>query len=121
MATAARLASLNFTSASLHLNAENPGLTNILTTNVIGTATIYIDSIGYAGGTMTYPLISYLGTDPYSGLTLASLGSVYWYAGWIIRRAKRIDLQITMPPVSPPFSVPLSGVAGSTTSGTQTA
>jgi autotransporter-associated beta strand protein len=93
------LAALNLTSASLHLNA-NPALTNIVVTNVTGTATITIDSIGYPGGTVTYPLISYAGTDPYSSLTLASLGA---YTGSLVDNSsnKRIDLQITAGPTTP--------------------
>jgi autotransporter-associated beta strand protein len=94
------LAALNLTSASLHLNA-NPLMTNIVATNVTGTATITIDSIAYtAGTTMTFPLISYQGADPYASLTLASLGT---YSGSLVDNSgsKRIDLQITAGPTTP--------------------
>jgi autotransporter-associated beta strand protein len=93
------LAALNLTSASLHLNA-NPALTNIVATNVTGTATITIDSVGYPGGTVTYPLISYQGADPFSNLTLGSLGA---YTGTLVDNAgnSRIDLRITAGPITP--------------------
>ena len=97
--TSLPLAALNLTSASLHLNA-NPVVTNIVATNVTGTATITIDSIGYPGGTVIYPLISYAGSSPFAGLSLGSLGS---YTGSLVDNtaSKRIDLQITSGPVTP--------------------
>ena len=93
------IAALNLTNAALHLIA-NLTLTNIVATNVNGTATITIDYIGYAGGTATYPLISYASADPFANLTLAALGA---YTGTLVDNtaAKRIDLQITSGPVTP--------------------
>ena len=96
------LAGLNLTAAAIHL-VGNSGLTNIVTTNITvsGTSTITLDSIGYPGGSVTYPLISYLtGSDPYSGLALALPAG---YTGTQIDNSanKRIDLQITAGTITP--------------------
>ena len=94
------LAAVNLASASLHLNPSTT-VTNIVATNVAtsGTTTITIDSVAYAGGIVTYPLISYsAGTDPFGGLTLATLGTNY--AALVDNQASmRIDLQISPTPL----------------------
>jgi len=94
------LSAVNLASASLHLNPSTT-VTNIVATNVAasGMTTITIDSVAYSGGTVTYPLISYsAGTDPFGGLTLASLGTNYVL---LVdnQGSQRIDLQISPTPL----------------------
>jgi len=104
------LSALNCTSATLHLNAS-PGVTNIVVTNFAGSASIIIDSIAYSGGTVSYPLISYIEADPYTNLHL-TLPAIF--SGSLVDNngSKRIDLQIANDSVLPSYTNTLP--AGST-------
>ena len=98
--------------ASLHLNAT-PVATNIVAASVSGDgngdAVITIDSIvGYLGGTLTYPLLTYTdgdeqqdGNDPFSSFVLNPLPT--GFTGTLVDNyaANEIDLQITAGIIGP--------------------
>jgi len=72
----APLTALNLTSGTLQLNVNGTaGVTGIVATAVTtsGTTTLSIGSVVHATAGITYPLISYTGTDPFSSLTLGAL------------------------------------------------
>ena len=105
---ASPLSALNLVSASLGIKNVNSAVTNITATSVTasGTTTITVDStVGYLGGTMTCPLISYTGSNPFSALTLALGGG---YSGYLVDNSgnHRIDLVITDGPLTPPQPPP---------------
>jgi len=98
--------------AFLHLNAS-PLVTNIVAASVSGDnngdTAITIDSIvGYLGGTMTYPLITYTngdaaqdGNDPFPSFSLNPLPA--GFTGTLVDNfaANEIDLQITAGIIAP--------------------
>jgi fibronectin-binding autotransporter adhesin len=95
---------LNLENATVRLNLDgnNPTPTIVATTvNTNGVNTIRIDSIVNASGTVTLPVMSYTGTDPFGSLTLSlPLG----YTGNLIDDTvnSQIELSVTVP-----VSVPL--------------
>jgi hypothetical protein len=95
---AAPLTALNLTGGNLQLNVNGSSIvTNIVATAVhaSGTTTITIGSVANVTGTTNFPLISYTGTDPFAGLSLAPLPS--GFTGNLSDNAsnRRIDLSVT--------------------------
>ena len=103
--TAAPLTVLNLTSASVHLKADgNVTATNVNALSVTASGTtITIDSVANVAGPHTIHLISYTGTDPYSGLSLAPLPT--GYAGNLVDNSGVIDLNVTVSAPPPPPTI----------------
>jgi hypothetical protein len=102
----APLTALNLTSASLHLNVDGNNTAapvNATTVSAIGTTTITIDSVVNVTGTQTNHLITYTGTDPIAGLSLAPLP--IGYTGSLVDNSGSIDLMVTVSATPPPPSV----------------
>jgi hypothetical protein len=100
---AAPLTALNLTGGSLHFNVNATAATAIVTATAVstsGTTIITIDSVTNLSGTNTVHLISYIGTDPFSGLSLGDLP--YGYAGTLLDDSGSIDLTVTTAPLPPP-------------------
>jgi hypothetical protein len=96
-AASSPLSALNLTNASLHLSVNGSALlTNIVVTTVSasGTSVITIDTITNVSASATIPLISYAGTSPFAGLTLAALP--VGFTGNLVNNtaARRIDLSV---------------------------
>jgi len=71
---AAPLTALNLINGTVHMNVNGSSIvTNIVATTVTssGTTTIVIDSLANVTTNVTFPLVSYTGTDPYWNLSLA--------------------------------------------------
>ena len=100
--SAAPLTSLNMVNASLHLkvNGSAPAA-NVNATSVSASGTkITIDSVANITGPTTIHLISYTGSNPFAGLSLAAMPP--GYAGTLVNNAGSIDLSVTIgSPVSP--------------------
>jgi hypothetical protein len=91
----APLTALNLTGGSLHLIADGSNTTatvNALAISASGTS-ITIDSVTNVTGIQTNHLISYTGSDPFAGLTLAPLPS--GYTGTLLDNAGSIDLRLS--------------------------
>ena len=112
-ATGAPLTALNLTGGTLQLNVNGAvNATNIVATSVTtsGTTTLTIGSLSGATTGVTYPLISYTGTDPYGSLSLSPLPA--GYQGTLVDNPGVVGLQLTVaPPLTPPrfTSVSVSG------------
>jgi hypothetical protein len=94
----APITSLNLSSGSLHLNVNGmPNVTNIVATTITtsGTTTIAIDTIVNVSGTVQIPLISYVGADPYSSLSVVTMPA--GYTGSLVDNTgnSSVDLSIT--------------------------
>ncbi len=103
---AAPLTALNFADASLHLKADGNATTapvNAAAVSAAGTTTITIDSVANVTGPTTLHLISYSGSDPYAGLSLASLP--IGYAGSLVDNSGSVDLNVTVSAPPPPPSI----------------
>jgi fibronectin-binding autotransporter adhesin len=114
---------------TLKLNVNGgAGVTNIVATSVIpgGSTTLQIGSLSGVATGVTYPLISYTGSDPFSGLTLAPLPA--GYAGTLVDDTadSLVGLQLTTVPAQPPVitginiqggNVVISGTNGTVNSG----
>ncbi|MEI9960788.1 MAG: hypothetical protein WDM76_06550 [Limisphaerales bacterium] len=97
-ATGFPLTALNLTNAALHLNVNGSSpTTNIVATTVgaSGTTIITIDSITNVFNSITIPLISYAGANPFSHFALAALPA--GFSGNLVDNSanKRIDLSVT--------------------------
>jgi hypothetical protein len=99
---AAPLTDLNLTGASLHLKVDaNAPAATVCAAAVSATGTtIVIDSVANVTGTTTIHLISYSGSDPYTGLALAPLPP--GYSGSLVDNAGSIDLTVNVAPTTPP-------------------
>lgn len=109
---ASRLSSLNLLNASLHLAANGSASAanvNVAAISAAG-ATITIDSVANVAGSALIHLISYTGSDPFTGLALAGLPA--GYTGSLVDNAGSIDLSINVGPTVPPVIHSIS-VAGS--------
>jgi hypothetical protein len=98
----APLTALNLKSALLHLNVNgNAPAANVYAAAVsANVSTIKIDSVVNVTGSTNIHLISYTGTDPYAGLSLATLPS--GFTGNLVDNAGSIDLNINVAPTTPP-------------------
>ena len=106
------------TNATLHLSVNASSIsTNICASNAlaVGTSTIVIDNVqNYTGGTVTWPLISYVNTanDPFAGLNSTPTLPAGFSGTLVDDPAKQtVDLQITTGPISVP-PVPLTWNGG---------
>jgi autotransporter-associated beta strand protein len=92
---------LNLNNATLHFNLDNFNQQTAIvatTINTNGLNVITIDSVANASGTITFPLISYSGTDPFGSLKLnLPLG----YTGNLIDGAGLIQVTLTAPTTVP--------------------
>ncbi|MDD5140934.1 MAG: hypothetical protein PHY43_11815 [Verrucomicrobiales bacterium] len=99
---AAPLTALNLTSAALHLNVDGSNTAAIVNATAVsasGTTIITIDSVTNVTGTLTNHLISYTGSDPFSGFSLAPLPS--GYTGSLLDSSGSVDLIVTFTPAPP--------------------
>lgn len=110
----APLTELSLAGGRLQLNVNGSSTaTNIVATTVTtsGTTTLSIGALTGVATGITYPLISYTGTDPYSGLSLSLPAG---YQGNLVDNAGVVGLQLTVaPPSSPPRFTTIS-VSGTT-------
>ena len=111
------LDTFTITNATLHLSVNAAGIgTNITVTTLVtnGANSITIDAIAnYTGGTVTFPLIKYGGSDPYSTLTLAPLPAGFTGSLSDNSASLRVDLVITAgPTVTPPQNNTWNGGGG---------
>jgi hypothetical protein len=103
---AAPLTALTLASASLHLKVNG---TNTATAGVNAAAvsaagtTITIDSVANVTGPVTVHLLSYSGTDPFAGLSLAPLPA--GYTGNLVDNPGSIDLSLTLAAAPPSPSI----------------
>lgn len=99
---AAPLTALNLVNASLHLNVNGSAASaNVNATAVSASSTtITIDSVANVTGPTNIHLISYTGTDPYAGLSLAPLP--FGYTGSLVDNAGSVDLSVNVAPTTPP-------------------
>ena len=103
--SAAPLTALNFNGASLHLKADGNAATavvNATTVSASGT-TITIDSVTNVTGTQTIHLVSYTGTDPFGGFSLAPLPA--GFTGSLVDASGSIDLTVSVAALPPPPSI----------------
>jgi len=99
------LTSLNLTGASLRLKVDGNATTapvNATAVSASGT-TIKIDSVANVSGPTTIHLISYSGTDPFAGFSLAPLPS--GYAGNLVDNSGNIDLNVNVSAPPPPPTI----------------
>jgi len=112
--TAAPLTTLALTGGTLQLNVNGgANLTNIVTTGITtsGTTILKIGSLTGVATGVTYPLISYTGTDPYGSLSLVLPSG---YTGSLADNSGIVGLTLTVvPPSSPPHITGIS-VTGTT-------
>jgi len=107
---AAPLTALNLKSALLHLNVNgNAPAANVNAAAVSASvSTIKIDSVVNVTGATNIHLISYTGTDPYAGLSLAPLPA--GYTGNLVDNSGSIDLSVNVAPTPPTIRhISLSG------------
>lgn len=112
--TGAGLYALNLVGGILQLDVNgSAGVTNIVATNITtsGTTTLQIGSLSGVSTGVTYPLISYTGTDPYSSLSLVLPNG---YAGNLVDNSGVVGLQLTTIPPSQPPSFSSISVSGTT-------
>jgi hypothetical protein len=116
---AAPLTSLNLSDGTtMQLNVNGgANVTNIVVTSVSasGTITLQIGSLSGAVTNVTYPLISYTGTDPFSNLSLAPLPP--GYAGSLVdsNNTAIVGLVLTAaPPPAQPADFTGISVSGTT-------
>jgi hypothetical protein len=101
----APLTALNFSGGSLHLKADGNATTavvNATTVSASGT-TITIDSVANVTGTQTIHLLTYTGTDPFAGFSLAPLPA--GYTGSLVDASGSIDLTVSVAALPPPPSI----------------
>lgn len=102
---AAPLTTLGLNGGTLQLAVNGAsGVTNVVATTVTtgGTTTLAIGSIINAVTGITYPLISYTGSDPYGSLSLGTLPT--GYAGHLVDDNADGIIGLTLTSVSPPLS-----------------
>ena len=99
---AAPLTALNLTSASLHLKVDaNAPSAKVNATNVSASSTtITIDAVANVTTTTNIHLISYTGTNPFAGLSLAPMPS--GYTGSLVNNSGSIDLTVNVAPTNRP-------------------
>lgn len=100
--SSARLGTFTMANAKLYLqvNGSAPAA-NVNVAAISATAsTIDIASVANVTGPTTIHLISYTGTDPYSGLSLAPMPS--GYSGTLVDNSGSIDLNVNTAPTVPP-------------------
>jgi hypothetical protein len=91
------LYALNVANASLHVtvNGSAPGANvNATSVSASGTTTITIDSVANVTGPTTIHLLSYSGTDPFGGFTLAPLPT--GFVGKLVDNTGSIDMNVTV-------------------------
>jgi fibronectin-binding autotransporter adhesin len=110
----APLTALNLVGGTLQLSVNgSPVNTNVIVNTVTtsGTTTLRISSLAGVTTGITYPLISYTGTDPYSSLSLVLPAG---YTGSLVDNSGVVGLQLTVvPPSQPPRFTGIS-VSGNT-------
>ena len=114
-APGAPLTYLVLTGGTLELNVNgSAGVTNVVASTIAtsGTTTLKIGSLTGVATGITYPLISYTGTDPYASLTLAALPA--GYAGNLVDDTANslIGLQLTSAPTQSPVVTGISVQGG---------
>jgi hypothetical protein len=108
----APLTALNLVGGKLQLNVNgSSSATNIVATTVMtsGATALSIGALTGVATGVTYPLIAYTGTDPYSGLSPSLPAG---YQGNLVDNPGVVGLQLTVvPPSSPPrfTSIKVSG------------
>jgi Alginate lyase len=113
---AAPLTTLSLNSATLQLSLNAASIvTNIVAGSITtsGTTTIKIATLNNVSNLMTFPVLSYAGTSPFSGLNLAPLP--VGYTGTLTNDAahKLISLALTaVPPSGPPVITGVNFQAG---------
>jgi hypothetical protein len=101
-ASAARVSALNLVGGTLHLkvNGSAPAANVNVAAITASGGGIAIDSVANVTGPTLIHLISYTGSDPFSGLSLASMPS--GYTGTLVDNAGSIDVNVNVgSPVSP--------------------
>ena len=97
----APLDTLNLNNATLHFSLDNNNQQTAIVANAInanGVNVINIDAVANASGTMTFTLIGFSGTDPFSTLKLnLPLG----YTGNLVDGGSQIQLTLTAPSIIP--------------------
>jgi hypothetical protein len=109
---AAPLSALNLKNAALHLNVDGNATTapvNAVGVTAAGT-TITIDSVANVAGPHTIHLLSYSGSSPFAGLTLAPLPS--GFTGSLVNNSGLVDLQINVSATPPSPTIRNSFVSG---------
>jgi hypothetical protein len=98
----APLTTLNLTGALLHLKADgNAPAANVNATAVSASGTVItIDSVANVTSTTNIHLISYTGSDPYPGLSLAPMP--FGFSGSLVDNAGSIDLLVHVTAGTPP-------------------
>ncbi len=101
---AAPLTTVNLIGGSLHLNVDGNASTAIVDATSVSASgtTITIDSVTNVAGLTTIHLISYTGTDPYAGLSLAL---PYGYAGSLVDNSGSVDLSVMAAPLASPPAI----------------
>lgn len=92
---------LNLSGATIHLNLDNFNQVTSITANTVntnGVNHIAIDSIANASGTMTFPLLSYSGNDPFGSLTVSL---PFGYTGNLVDAGGQVQLTVTAPTTVP--------------------
>lgn len=101
------ISALNLTGASLHLKVDGNNTTtaNIYATAVTasGTSVITIDSVTNVTGPKTVHLISYTGSSPFGGLSLAALPG--GYTGSLVNNSGSVDLNVNVSVTPPPPTI----------------
>jgi autotransporter-associated beta strand protein len=102
---AAPIDTLTLDTATLRLNLDGTlGAATVVATTVSasGTTTLKLDSISGVSIGITYPLISYTGTDPFSALTLGPLSA--GYVGTLVddTGSSQIGITFSAVPLAPP-------------------
>ena len=109
---ASPLTALNLVGSSLHLKADGSASAAVVnaTTVTASATTITIDSVTNVSTAQTIHLISYTGTDPFAGFSLAPLPA--GYTGTLVDAAGNIDLTVSLAPLPPPPSIVSISVTG---------
>jgi hypothetical protein len=106
------LTTLNLTGASLHLKVDgNAPAANVNAASVSASGTVItIDSVANVTSSTAIHLISYTGSDPYHGLSLAPMPS--GFTGSLVDNAGSIDLLVSVSLATPPTIHSVSIVNG---------
>jgi hypothetical protein len=113
----APLTTLNLTGGKLRLNVDGNATTPALVATAInpsGTTTLNIGAVANVTGSMTLPLISYTGTDPYASLALGTVPA--GYNAFLVDNtgSSTIDITITntIPPALPRPTITRFAISG---------
>jgi len=111
--TAFPLTSVNLSGASLHLKADgNATVAVVNATGVSAVSTVItVDSVANVTGPKTIHLISYTGSDPFAGLSLAPMPS--GYSGSLADNAGSVDLNVNVVAISVPPTIQNIKISGS--------